>query len=303
MLAPIVIFVYNRPEHTMRTIESLSENVLAEESIVYIFSDAPKNEKSTEKVANVRTYIDSLASRNLFKMVKIIKAEQNKGLANSVISGVTQVIGKHGKVIVVEDDLVSSKDFLQYMNDALDYYEKDDQIWSVSGYNLPIEIPEDYKSEIYLSYRGCSWGYATWKNRWERVDWNVADYKNFKSSRKLRKKFNRGGLDMTNMLESQMRGKIDSWAIRWCYTQSKLDMLTVYPVVSRIQNIGLDGSGTNSSSTSCYKSLLNNECRKCNFCNPGLNKQILKNFKDYYMTLPNYYKIKTKEYVNKLLRM
>ncbi len=302
MLAPVVIFVYNRPDHTKQTIEALSKNLLSKETEVFIFSDAAKNQKSLSKVNEVRTYIDSLAIRNLFKSVNIIKAERNKGLANSVIDGVSEIINKYNKVIVVEDDLVSSNDFLQYMNDALDYYESNDTIWSISGYNLPIEIPTDYKSEIYFSYRGCSWGYATWKDRWERVDWNVTDYNNFKNNKRLRKKFNRGGLDMADMLDSQIRGNIDSWAIRWCYAQSKLDMLTVYPIISRIKNIGLDGSGTHSAATSHYDSFINNECTKCKFDNPGLNKQIIKNFKNYYISPSKYLLTKSKKLIKKILR-
>lgn len=303
MLTPVVIFVYNRPDHTKQTIESLAKNFLAKETEVFIFSDAAKNEKSFKNVEKVRNYIYSLSERNLFKSVQITKSEFNKGLANSVIAGVGQIINKYNKVIVVEDDLISSKDFLQYMNDGLDYYEKDKEIWSISGYSINLKIPKEYKSEIYFSYRGCSWGYATWKDRWERVNWNVTDYEKFKNNRKLRKKFNRGGRDMADMIDSQMEGKIDSWAIRWCYTQSKLDMLTVYPVISRIRNIGLDGTGTHKGISSHYNSVLNNQDKKCNFDDPGLNKQILSSFQNYYMTPFDYLLVQFKKMVKKALRM
>lgn len=303
MLAPVVIFVYNRPTHTMQTIESLAKNFLAKETEVFIFSDAAKNEKSYKKVEDVRKYINSLPERKLFKSIEITKAGSNKGLSSSVISGVSQIINKYNKVIVVEDDLISSKDFLQYMNDALDYYEKNKKIWSISGYNIPIQIPNNYKSEIYFFYRGCSWGYATWKDRWEEVDWKVTDYNEFKNNKKLRKEFNRGGLDMADMLDSQMQGKIDSWAIRWCYTQWKLDMLTVYPVVSRIKNIGMDGTGTHNGATSHFNSDLNDEDKKCNFNDVGLNKEILKSFQDHCMTPYEYLLVQLKNLVKKALRM
>lgn len=288
MLAPVIVFVYNRPEHTKKTIEALAKNNLASETEVYIFSDAAKNEKSREKVRNVREYIDLLPQKKYFKSVKIHKAHCNKGLAESVISGVSQVIKECGKVIVVEDDLISSIDFLQYMNEALDYYEKNDKIWSISGYNVPIKIPSNYESDIYLSYRGASWGWATWNNRWEKVDWNVSDYDEFKKSKELRKRLNRGGRDMSNMLDLQMLGKIDSWAIRWCYTQSKTDTFTVYPVVSRIKNIGFDGSGIHGGITSHYDSKLTNEIRKIQFDNPDLDRKILKRFRNHYMSLSKY---------------
>jgi hypothetical protein len=302
MLAPVVIFVYNRPDHTKSTIEALAKNKLAQNTEVFIYSDAAKNESSEEKVEHVRKYIDSLSQKNFFKSINIVKANTNKGLANSVIAGVSEVIEKYGKAIVVEDDLVSSPDFLQYMNEALDFYEKEDKIWSISGYSYNLGIPSDYKSEVYFTFRGCSWGWATWKNRWDKVDWNVSDYNEFRNSKVLRKNLRRGGRDMAIMLDAQMQGEVDSWAIRWCYSQSKLDMLTVYPVVSRIKNIGLDGSGTHSGVTSHFDTILNFENKRCAFEQPKLDKRILKNFNNYYMPLSEYLLTNTKLKVKKLLR-
>ncbi|MFA2690488.1 glycosyltransferase [Bacillus mycoides] len=303
MLAPVIIFVYNRPEHTIQTIEALSKNELARESNVFIFSDAAKNEESVEKVKVVRDYIDSVEEKKYFKSFTITKSEANKGLAKSVIHGVSEIIGKYGKVIVLEDDLITAPDFLTYMNDALDYYCNLDKVWSISGYNIPIAFPKDYKSEIYYSYRGCSWGWATWKNRWDQVDWDVKDYAEFKSSRRLKNRFNRGGRDMANMLDSQMEGIIDSWAIRWCYTQSKRNLLTVYPVKSRVKNIGLDGSGTHSGITSHYNVEIDKNFTKCSFDDPDLNREILKNFQNHYGSSLQYYLIKPKRFIKKLLRM
>jgi len=303
MLSPVIVFVYNRLEHTIETIEALAKNSIADKTEIYIFSDAPKDEKSEKKVTLIREYLDSLGEKRLFKSVKVIKAESNNGLAKSVILGVSQIIKAYGKVIVVEDDLVSSSDFLEYMNDALDFYEANNNIWSISGYNVPIEIPNDYKSEVYLSYRGCSWGWATWNDRWEKVDWDVSDYHVYKKNKDLRRRFGRGGRDLSFMLDLQMQGKIDSWAIRWCYTQSKLDMFTVYPVVSRIKNIGLDGTGTHSGMTSHYDSVLNNNHQKCNFDNSGLDKRLLKRFRNHYMSLSQYLLFKLKILTKKALRM
>lgn len=303
MLAPVVIFVYARPEHTKKTIEALAKNYLSVETEVYIYSDKAKNEKAVEKVKLVREYIDTLQKRYLFKSMKIIKAESNKGLANSVISGVTEIVEKYGKVIVVEDDLVSSPDFLQYMNEALNFYEKYDEIWSISGYTFNLDIPKDYMCDVYLSYRGCSWGWATWKDRWKMVDWNVSDYNQFKNDRKIQKKFNRGGRDMSNMLDSQMQGKIDSWAIRWCYTQSRLDMLTIYPVVSKIKNIGLDGTGTHSVICSNYDAILNDCNQKCKFDKLNLDYRILKSFKNKFGTSLDYFIIGIKLFIKKMLGM
>lgn len=301
LLAPVVIFVYNRPEHTKKTIEALAENYLAKETDVFIFSDAAKNEKATANVQLTRKYIESVPDKNLFKSVEIIKAPRNKGLANSVINGVTEIIENFGEVIVVEDDLVSSKDFLQYMNGALEYYKNNESIWSISGYNIPIDIPSDYNHDVYLSYRGCSWGWATWQDRWSNVDWNVSDYNSFKKNKELKKKFNLGGRDMANMLDLQMEGKIDSWAIRWCYAQFELNMYTVYPVKSRIKNIGLDGSGTHSGLTNHYDVNFKIDNRICKFEDLKINSEISKKFQNHYMSLFNYYLIRPKKIVKKII--
>lgn len=245
-LAPIVLFVYARPEHTKNTIEALIKNELATESELYIFSDNAKKETAVQNVKKVREYIHSIETKNIFKKTKIIEAKKNKGLANSIIEGVTEIINEYGKIIVLEDDLITSKYFIRYMNEALDFYETNDNIWSISGYNLPIDIPNDYEQDVYLSYRGCSWGWATWKDRWNTVDWQVKDYKSFKHNFFKRKRFNRGGPDLSQMLDTQMKGKCDSWAIRWCYEQSKQNKYTIYPIESLVQNQGLDGSGTHS---------------------------------------------------------
>lgn len=303
MLAPVLIFVYARPEHTRKTIESLASNCLASATDVFIFSDAPKNEKSNENVKLVREYIDTLSDQEMFKSLKIIKAEFNKGLANSIISGVNDIIKLNKQVIVLEDDLITSPDFLGYMNDALKFYETNKKIWSISGYTFDLAFPDKYKSEVYLSYRGCSWGWATWEDRWNGVDWQVSDYMTFKKNKSLRYKFNRGGRDMSAMLDAQIDGKIDSWAIRWCYSQFKLDMFTVYPKVSRVKNIGLDGSGTHSGISNRYDSSLNTSTKKCEFDHPELNDKIIRLFKDRFGTRFEYFVIWNKNLIKKMLRI
>lgn len=301
MKTPILLFVYNRPVHTEKTIEALSKNYCASESELFIFSDGAKNNNSLDNVNKVREFIDSVENKFNFKSVQIYKSEKNKGLANSVISGVTKIIDIYNSVVVLEDDLITSKDFIVYMNDALDYYENNKSIWSISGYNIPIKIPDYYNHDVYLSYRGCSWGWATWKDRWDKVDWSVSDYSKLIKNRKLRNKFDRGGRDLSNMLDLQMQGKIDSWAIRWCYSQSKLDMYTVYPVKSKIFNIGLDGSGTHSGITSDYDVDLGDGNGSCKFENVDLNLEISKRFQNHYMSKYSYYKYKIKKAIKKIL--
>jgi len=137
----------------------------------------------------------------------------------------------------------------------LETYEKEKKIYSITGYNYPpklMKIPKEYKYDIYFSPRAGSWGWATWKDRWDNADWEVKDYEEFKNNKQLQKEFNKGGDDMTNMLTNQMGGKLDSWAIRWCYTLFKKDAYCIYPVESYLKNIGLDGSGVHSGSDSKY---------------------------------------------------
>lgn len=303
--APIVIFVYNRLDHTQQTIEALANNTLAQESCVFIYSDAAKTEKGIDKVNDVRRYIDSLANQSLFKAVTIIKAEKNRGLANSVIHGVTETINNYGKVIVVEDDLVTTPDFLTYMNKALEFYEKDQTIWSISGYSFSMKIPKSYRHDIFYSYRASSWGYATWADRWNTVDWDVKDYDDFKINKQKRKQMNRGGLDMAKMLDDQMAGRVDSWAIRWCYEQSKQNKYTVYPVYSRVKNIGLDGSGTHSKSSKRnvkWNSLLNSSDNEVIFENLSIDRRIIKIFRRRYGTVLTSLIEKLKRFVKPIIQ-
>ncbi len=276
-LAPIVIFVYARPKHTKDTIEALANNELAKESNVWIFSDNYKNDKSKENVEKVRQYINSIKEKKWFNSVTVVEAPKNQGLANSVINGVTEVINKYGKVIVVEDDLVTSKYFIKYMNEALDFYENDEKIWSISGYNPPIEIPKNYEYDVYLGYRGNSWGWATWRDRWDTVDWEVKDYKKFKHNIFKRRRFNKGGPDRAQILDSQMRGKCDSWAVRFGYAQSKQKKYSIYPVESLVSNKGLDGTGTHRGNTTNFDIKLSEKSPKLQ-SDLKFNKVITKNF-------------------------
>ena len=240
-LAPIVLFVYNRLSHTKKTIDALIKNKLVEKSELFIYSDGPKDVESIKKqVYEVRNFLKEIKG---FKRVTIIESENNNGLANSVITGVSEVLKKYGKVIVLEDDLVTSENFLEYMNKSLEIFENRKDIWSISAYTPPIKIPKNYKESIYLSYRANSWGYATWADRWNKVDWEVKDYDEFINNKKSMKEFNNGGNDLSQLLIKQKENKINSWAIRWCYQQYKEKSYSIYPVNSKIKNIGFDGSG------------------------------------------------------------
>lgn len=235
-LAPVVLFTYKRLDTLKQTVNTLQKNYLARESDLYIFSDAAKSEKDLAAVDKVRRYIKSI---NGFKTIKIYESPFNKGLARSIIEGVTEILKTSETVIVLEDDLVSSPDFLNYMNSALDFYEKKSKIFSITGFSIPI-IGDQSKSDVYFTSRSSSWSWATWKDRWTTIDWEVKDYNSFKKNRYLRKNFNKMGSDMSNMLDRQMKNRINSWAIRWCYHQYKCNLFSVHPFVSKINNIGFN---------------------------------------------------------------
>lgn len=243
MLAPIILFVYNRPEHTKKTIEALKKNELASESVLYVFSDGAKDDATEEqknKILDIRNYIHTITG---FKELTIEEAPKNKGLANSVIYGVTKVINTHGKAIVVEDDIVTHPFFLRFMNECLDKYEDREDIFMVGGYNQRFKFPWWYRKDIYLAHRVCSWGWATWKSRWDMADWSVEDFPLMCKNSKAQLIFNRGGDDLFPMLKSQMEGKIDSWAIRWEYSLYKFNAVCIRPRYTLVLNCGFDGSG------------------------------------------------------------
>lgn len=249
MLAPICLFTYNRPAETRQTVESLKLNYLAKESRLIVFSDGSKNETALPKVVEVRKYLHTITG---FKTIEIIESPINKGLANSIITGVTKVIEKYGKVIVLEDDLVSSPNFLNFMNQALDFYTENSKIFSISGYSMQLPSLKAYNEDYYLGYRASSWGWGTWKNRWESVDWQVKDYSSFIWNPVKHYKFMRAGSDLPYMLWKQMNGKIDSWAIRWCYYQFKKDQLTVFPSKSMIESVGIGVAATHTKKTTRF---------------------------------------------------
>lgn len=243
MKAPVAIFAYRRLDHLKHTLTSLERNSQFEDTDIYIFADNARGSKDQADVQAVRNFLQEYVSQENHSNVKIYLAQENKGLSKSIIEGVTQIINEYGKIIVLEDDLETTSDFLSYMNDALDFYQADQRIWSIAGYSPNLSCLDQYPHDVYLGFRASSWGWATWSDRWQGIDWEVKDFDKLQKSRNLQKKLNRGGPDMYKMLKLQMKGKINSWAIRWCYQQSKEDKLTIFPKISKIKNLGLDGSG------------------------------------------------------------
>lgn len=284
-IAPVAFFVYNRLWHTKQSIESLLKNDLAHQTELFIFSDAPKNLDAQNEVSQVREYIKTIKG---FKNINIIKRDNNFGLANSIIDGTTRVINEKGKVVVIEDDLICSENFLKFINEMLNVYENEYKIFSVTGYNFPsnlMKIPKGYIYDIYFSPRCSSWGWGTWKNRWEKADWELKDIDNFLNDKKLQKKYRSSGNDKIDMLVAQKDGKIDSWATRWEYNQFKNNAFTVYPVKSFINNIGFDGTGVNCGFDKKYlftEGLENNDYKLNLPEEIKLDKRIMREFKKVF---------------------
>lgn len=246
-LAPIVLFTYNRPWHTQQTVEALQNNELAKDSELFIFSDGGKDEASWKKVNEVREYLKTI---NSFKKVILTFQDKNIGLADSIISGVTKIVNQYGKIIVLEDDIVTSQYFLKFMNDALNFYEKEDKVWHISGWNYPIKV--NTEREVYFSNFGNTWGWATWKNRWLHFKKDT-DYLINKFDTNMINKFN---IDNTYNFWSQVilnkENKLNTWAIYWYATFFLKNGLSLNPIDSLVKNIGFDDSGENCGKSDLY---------------------------------------------------
>ena len=281
--APVIIFVYNRADHFKASFEALSECPEAAESDLYIFSDGPKNADGDPAVREVREFARSVKASGLFKSVTVTESKKNKGLAASVISGVTEVINKHGRVIVVEDDCVVSPHFLKYMNTCLDKFEKDPGIGAIAGYSPPIELPDDYDRDVFTAYRSCSCAWAGWKRSWDNVDWDLKTIGDLYRDRKMIKRFNSNGNDRLLRLYRQSKSDRGSWSIRFGYHLVKNGLLTVYPRYSYIDNIGGDGSGVHSRETDPgLRADLSLAVADPVIDKPEFNKVIQKRMKKYY---------------------
>lgn len=246
-LAPIALFVYNRPDHTRRTISYLQQNLLADESRLYIFCDAAKTDADKPKVEQVRQLVKDVSG---FKSVKVILRNHNLGLAESIISGVTQLVYEYGKVIVFEDDLLSSPYTLQYFNDALTKYANQEQVMHIGAYMYNLH---DKKLPETFFYRAAtSWGWATWARAWKNfepdVDKLIAQFDMLKIAR-----FSiEGKMNFWKQIEQFKAGKNNSWAIRWYASIFLKNGLTLNPSQSLIQNIGHDGTGVHSNKEDMY---------------------------------------------------
>lgn len=277
---PIIIFAYNRPAHLQRLIDSLHQNPECTDTDLYVYADGAKIDGD----ANVDAVRDVINKIEGFRSVTQIFRDKNIGLAANIIDGVTSTINQHGAAIVLEDDLVVTPHFIKYMQAALNHY-KDANTFSIAGYTPPVDIPNDYQYDTYAVMRNCSWGWATWQDRWNRVDWDVKDFAEFFADDNAVNDFNKAGNDLSTMLLKQQKGQIGSWSIRFCYASFRLQMPTIYPVKSFVINGGTDGSGSNIGNTSKYKTVTMDYLNELRFCDDLLpHPKILKSFRKTYDT-------------------
>lgn len=241
MSIPILLFVYNRLEHTRRTVESLLANQEISQHELIVFSDGPKTVVDSSSVNQVRDFISKIKG---FQSVTVYRSETNKGLSRSVIDGVTEVLKRFDRCIVIEDDLVLSPHFLSFMRDGLSKYSADTRVASIHGYVYPNEIslPENF----FMKGADC-WGWGTWKRAWDLFEPDGSKLLEQLKKRGLINEFDFGGsYAYSGLLKKQIEGKVDSWAIRWHASIFLENMLTLHPGKSLVHNIGNDRSGTNS---------------------------------------------------------
>lgn len=250
-LAPIVLFCYNRPWHTKQTLDALAKNELAAESDLFVYCDGPKND-SLELFSLIEETRELIDKETRFKRITVIKSKTNKGLADSIINGVTEIVNQFGKIIVLEDDIVTSPGFLKYMNDALELYKKDEKVMHISGYMFPIK---SISCQTFFIHPTTCWGWGTWKSSWEYFEKDVNNQIQEIDRKNGWKLFtlNNSYPSYKNQLFLNQSGEINTWAIFWQTSVFLKKGLSLHPSTSFTKNIGLDGSGTNCDKNDFYE--------------------------------------------------
>lgn len=261
MLAPVILFAFNRLEPLKACVDSLLHNPEAAETDLIVFVDGPRvnREGEAKKVETVRQFANSITG---FSKVETHFSDSNKGLANSIIGGVTAVIEKYGLAIVLEDDLYVAPSFLSYMNTMLTAYASNEKIMQISGYSSKIRNYRHYNADFYLSGRAHSWSWATWKDRWASVDWEVSDFDKLASSKEAQRAFCKYGSDLFGMLRGWKFGRNNSWYIRFDYSMHKQGKYCISPMRSLVRNDGFGPEATHTSVYDRYKIDLDTEEEK-----------------------------------------
>jgi hypothetical protein len=239
-LAPVSVFAFNRPDHLRRTLTSLRQCAGFDESPVIVFGDGPRHEGQRAQVLAAR----AVAREILGESAEYRFSDVNKGLGRSIIDGVAEILEKHGRIIVIEDDFDLAPGFLTFLNAALDHYADCPQVYQISGYMFDAPEFRDRETAVMLPLT-TTWGWATWSRAWRIFDENAAGWRELASDRKLRRRFNLDDVyDYASMMWRQMNGRIDSWGIRWYWAVFRREGLAVFPPRSLVRNVGMDGSGS-----------------------------------------------------------
>ncbi|MFE3869273.1 glycosyltransferase family 2 protein [Flavobacterium sp. LS2P90] len=242
--APIILFTYKRLDTLERCIASLQKCPESKQSNLIIVCDFAAKEADIEKVNAVRQFLPTISG---FKDIEIIERDKNYGVDYNIIDGIQLMAERYDQFIVVEDDLVVAPGFLRFLNVSLNFYKKNTDVLSVSGFSFVDKIPENYLYDGYFAKRTCPWGWATWSDKIKEVDWEIKDKNAFLNSNKVQKDFNEWGSDRSRMLMNTLQGKIRAWDIRLDYHQFLCGSCTLYPVATLVQNIGFgseDASNT-----------------------------------------------------------
>lgn len=250
MYAPIIIFAFNRPDSFRDTVNALKNNPGISKFDLHVFIDGPRenNAFDRETVGEVKNIAEAIEG---FNTVTLHISKSNKGLGPSVISGVSEVLQANEQAIILEDDLIVQPNFLSFINAGLKKYKSDQRVFSICGYTNKIIVPKDYPFDSYFCTRSSSWGWATWRDRWESVDWSFSCWDEWS---RQKKDFNKwGGSDCFSMLKGCKDGVNKSWAIRFCFNQFLQNKLSLFPIKSLVSNNGFDGMGTNCKRYSRFK--------------------------------------------------
>lgn len=241
--APIIVFPYNRPMHLKSVIYHLSKNTLANKSEIYLFCDGPHSKQDKKNVMTVRALCREITG---FKTINIIEREENLGCYKNIRFGIDEILSSYDSAIIVDDDVITSPYFLNFMNQALIRYKNEPCVFSISGWCPPsrlFKIPPQYSYDSFFMYRNGSWGWGIWTDRWNKIDYDLKNITNFLKDTSLCLEFCKGGEDLLNMLKDQIHGMINTWDIQLCYSQFKHGCVSLYPTISYTTNIGTDGTG------------------------------------------------------------
>lgn len=244
--APVLLIAFNRPEHTQKTLDAL---MLQHPQEVYVFQDGARPNHDGDRVncPLVHQVVEEFVQNNHECIFHTYYSDQNRGCRDAIIFAISSVLKEHESVIVVEDDIITSPAFLTYMNKALEYYRDHKSVFSISGHSHAssrFNIPADYPYDVYASPRLFNWGWATWRDRWERADWSMSYYEELMNNLSMQEAFCRGGDDMLRMLIDEKEGRSSAWDIQFAFAHFKNHAVSIVPCMSYTHNIGEDGSGT-----------------------------------------------------------